>query len=139
MVKNGQNRPKSPRRRNNSGLRSQFMVLGTRFVNFFVEYLPVLFSDSGARDQRVCLRMGQVDRKLSRELSEGGSDSTPSYSISQLHFQTTKYHNTQITDFRTFNINKIRHFHAKKYLVTQGSLLLLLGVETTQCKTPHFK
>ena len=57
------------------------MVLGTRFVNFFVEYLPVLFSDSGARDQRVCLRMGQVDRKLSRELSEGESDSIPSCSI----------------------------------------------------------
>ena len=57
------------------------MVLGMRFVNFFVEYLPVLFSGSGAREQRVCLRMGRVDQKLSRELSEGESDSTPSCGI----------------------------------------------------------
>ena len=54
------------------------MVLGTCFVNYFVEYLPVLFSSSGAREQRVCLRMGRVDHKLSRELLEGESDSTPS-------------------------------------------------------------
>ena len=51
------------------------MVLGTCFVNYFVEYLPVLFSSSGAREQRVCLRMGRVDHKLSRGLSEGESDS----------------------------------------------------------------
>ena len=57
------------------------MVLGTHFVNFFVEYLSVLFSGSGAREQRVCLRMGRVDHKLSRELSEGESDSTPSCGI----------------------------------------------------------
>ena len=55
------------------------MVLGTHFLNFFVEYL--LFSGSGAREQRVCLRMGRVDQKLSRELSEGESDSTPSCGI----------------------------------------------------------
>ena len=60
------------------------MVLGTCFVNYFVEYLPVLFSSSSAREQRVCLRMGRVgldwigvDHKLRRELSEGESDSTP--------------------------------------------------------------
>ena len=83
MVKNGQNRPKLPQRQqwNNSGLRSRFMVLGTCFVNYFVEYLPVLFSSSGAQEQRVCLRMGRVDHKLSRELLEGESDSTPSCGI----------------------------------------------------------
>ena len=37
----------------------------------------MLFSGSGAREQRVCLRMGRVDQKLSRELSEGESDPTP--------------------------------------------------------------
>ena len=47
------------------------MVLGTHFVNFFVEYLPVLFSGSGAREQGVCLRMGRVDYKLSIELLGG--------------------------------------------------------------------
>ena len=57
------------------------MVLGTCFVNDFVKYLPVLFSSSGAREQRVCLRMGRVDHKLSRELLEGESDSTPSCGI----------------------------------------------------------
>ena len=57
------------------------MVLGTCFVNYFVEYLPVLFSGSGAREQRVCLRMGRVDHKSSRELSEGDSDSTPSCGV----------------------------------------------------------
>ena len=46
-------------------------------MNFFVEYLPVLFSVSGARELRVCLRMGRVDHKLSREQLEGKSDSTP--------------------------------------------------------------
>ena len=57
------------------------MVLGTCFVNDFVKYLPVLFSSSGAREQRVSLRMGRVDHKLSRELLEGESDSTPSCGI----------------------------------------------------------
>ena len=58
------------------------MVLGTTcFVNYFVKCLPVLFSRSGAREQRVSLRMGRVDHKLSRELLEGESDSIPSCGI----------------------------------------------------------
>ena len=60
---------------------SKMVKIDRHFVNFFVEYLPVLFSGSGAREQRVCLRMGRVDHKLSRELSEGESDSIPSCGI----------------------------------------------------------
>ena len=51
------------------------MVLGMRFVIFVVEYLPLLFSGTGALEQRLCVRMGRVDHKLSRGLSEGESDS----------------------------------------------------------------
>ena len=54
---------------------------------FVVEYLSALFSGSGAREQRVCLRMRRVDHNLSRELSEGESDSTPSCGILRFGFQ----------------------------------------------------
>ena len=68
MVKIDQNRL-TQRRRNNSSLKSPFTVLRMCFVNIFV--VAVLFSGSGAREQRVCLRMGRVYHKLSRELSGG--------------------------------------------------------------------
>ena len=41
-------------------------------MNIFVaECLSLMFSGSGAREQRVCLTMGRVDHKLSRDLLEG--------------------------------------------------------------------
>ena len=48
------------------------MVLGTCFVNYFVEYLPVLFSSSGAQEQRVCLRMGRADLEFVATIATGG-------------------------------------------------------------------